>query len=153
MREAVARVRADGGLGLLLPALHAVQEEFGYVPQEAVPVLADEFNLSRADVHGVISFYRDFRREPGGRTPVRVCRAEACRAVGAEALVTAIEERFGASLGSTTADGAVQLEQVFCLGNCALGPSAAVAGRVIGRATAERVAQAVQVAVTPGAPA
>jgi formate dehydrogenase subunit gamma len=140
VRDAVSRARAAGGRGLLLPALQAVQADVGHVPDEAVGVLADEFNLSRADVHGVITFYRDFRREPGGRTPVRVCRAEACQAVGADALVTAVEERFGAKLGAATADGAVQLDEVFCLGNCALGPSASVAGRLIGRATADRIA-------------
>jgi formate dehydrogenase subunit gamma len=150
----VERQRALGGRGLLLPALHAVQAEFGHVPGEAVAVLADAFNLSRADVHGVLTFYPDFRKEPGGRVAVRLCRAEACQAVGAQALIDAVEARLGTRLGSATADGAVQLDEVFCLGNCALGPSASVAGRVIGRATTDRVLQAVQRAVdeAPSAP-
>jgi formate dehydrogenase subunit gamma len=130
---AVERVRAEGGDGLLLPALHAVQAEFGHVPDDAVAVLADRFNLSRADVHGVITFYRDFTTSPAGLPRVRVCRAEACQAVGANALLAAVRERLaGEAVG-----------EVFCLGNCALGPSAIVAGRVVGRATVDRVLSAV----------
>jgi formate dehydrogenase subunit gamma len=143
VRRAVAAARRAGGDGLLLPALHAVHDEFGHLPAEATGVLAEEFNLSRADVHGVASFYRDFRREPGGRTSVRICRAEACQSVGAAALVEAVEARWATKLGTATADGAVQLDEVFCLGNCALGPSASVAGRVLGRATADKIASAV----------
>ncbi|MEU0432557.1 NAD(P)H-dependent oxidoreductase subunit E [Streptomyces sp. NPDC006290] len=130
VRRAAAGHR--GQRGALLPVLHAVQAELGHVPQEAIPVLADEFNLSRADVHGVVTFYHDFRREPAGRTTVRICRAEACQALGAEDLVTYAREA-GLALGETTADGAVTVEQVFCLGNCALGPSAEVNGRLYGR--------------------
>ncbi|MER5383303.1 NAD(P)H-dependent oxidoreductase subunit E [Streptomyces sp. NBC_00647] len=118
--------------GALLPVLHAVQAELGHVPQEAIPVLADEFNLSRADVHGVVTFYHDFRREPAGRTTVRICRAEACQALGAEGLVAYAREA-GLTPGETTADGAVTVEQVFCLGNCALGPAVEVNGRLYGR--------------------
>ncbi|MGW3914149.1 NAD(P)H-dependent oxidoreductase subunit E [Streptomyces sp. NPDC005070] len=118
--------------GALLPVLHAVQAELGCVPREAIPVLADEFNLSRADVHGVVTFYHDFRGEPAGRTTVRVCRAEACQALGAGGLVTYLREA-GLVLGETSADGAVTVEQVFCLGNCALGPSVEVNGRLHGR--------------------
>ncbi|MEV6194116.1 formate dehydrogenase subunit gamma [Streptomyces sp. NPDC051920] len=118
--------------GALLPVLHAVQAELGHVPQEAIPVLADEFNLSRADVHGVVTFYHDFRKEPAGRTAVRICRAEACQALGAERLVAYAREA-GLELGETSADGAVTVEQVFCLGNCALGPSVEVNGRLYGR--------------------
>ncbi|MFE2530548.1 NAD(P)H-dependent oxidoreductase subunit E [Streptomyces sp. NPDC059371] len=118
--------------GALLPVLHSVQAELGCVPPEAIPVLADEFNLSRADVHGVVTFYHDFRGEPAGRTTVRVCRAEACQALGAERLVVYVREA-GLELGETSADGAVTVEQVFCLGNCALGPSVEVNGRLYGR--------------------
>ena len=147
VRHVVQRARALGGRGTLLPAMHAVQAELGHVPDEAVAVLAAEFNLSRADVHGVLTFYPDFRRTPGGRVPVTVCLAEACRAVGAERLVADVEERLGARLGTATADGAVQLDEVFCLGNCALGPAALVAGQCLGRlkgvAGAERLAHAV----------
>ncbi|MYW62721.1 NADH-quinone oxidoreductase subunit E [Streptomyces sp. SID8379] len=124
--------------GALLPVLHAVQAELGCVPQEAVPVLADEFNLSRADVHGVVTFYHDFRREPAGRGTVRICRAEACQALGSERLVTYAREA-GTPVGETSANGAVTVEQVFCLGNCALGPSVEVNGRLHGRVTPERL--------------
>ncbi|WP_371600188.1 NAD(P)H-dependent oxidoreductase subunit E [Streptomyces sp. NBC_00564] len=130
VRRVAARHR--GERGALLPVLHAVQAELGHVPQEAIPVLADEFNLSRADVHGVVTFYHDFRREPAGRTTVRICRAEACQALGANSLVGYAREA-GLSLGDTTADGAVTVEQVFCLGNCALGPAVEVNGRLHGR--------------------
>jgi len=130
VRRVAARHRDERGA--LLPVLHAVQAELGHVPQEAIPVLADEFNLSRADVHGVVTFYHDFRREPAGRTTVRICRAEACQALGANSLV-GYARAAGLSLGETTADGAVTVEQVFCLGNCALGPTVEVNGRLHGR--------------------
>ncbi len=141
-RAVVAAHRGEPGA--LLPVLRAVQAEFGYVPDEAVPVLAEELNLSRADVHGVLSFYRDFRREPPGRCHVRLCRAEACQSVGAEAVVTALEERLGQRMGTTGADGAVTLDEVFCLGNCALGPAAQVDGRLLGRVDAPRLAAIVE---------
>lgn len=127
-----------GQRGSLLPILHAIQAELGYVPQEAIPVLADELNLSRADVHGVVTFYHDFRREPAGRTTVRICRAEACQALGADSLVGYAREA-GLALGETTADGSVTVEQVFCLGNCALGPSVEVNGRLYGRVGTARL--------------
>jgi formate dehydrogenase subunit gamma len=128
-----------GQRGPLLPILHAIQSELGHVPQEAVPLLAQELNLSRADVHGVVTFYHDFRREPAGRTTVRICRAEACQALGAGALVTCARDRAGVPLGETRADGSVTVEQVFCLGNCALGPSVEVNGEVLGRMSADRL--------------
>ncbi|MFF0140554.1 formate dehydrogenase subunit gamma [Streptomyces sp. NPDC005227] len=124
--------------GALLPVLHAIQAELGHVPQEAIPVLADEFNLSRADVHGVVTFYHDFRREPAGRTLLRICRAEACQALGAEGLMAYAREA-GLVPGETTADGAVTVEQVFCLGNCALGPAVEVNGRLHGRVNPARL--------------
>ncbi|WP_338702269.1 NAD(P)H-dependent oxidoreductase subunit E [Streptomyces sp. Q6] len=128
-----------GERGALLPVLHAVQAELGYVPQAAIQVLADEFNLSRADVHGVVTFYHDFRSAPAGRTTVRVCRAEACQALGTDRLMTHLRES-GHTLGETSADGSATVEQVFCLGNCALGPSVEVDGRLYGRVTPERLA-------------
>ena len=131
VREIAATHR--GQRGALLPILHAVQDALGCVPPEAIPVLADELNLSRADVHGVVSFYHDFRSEPAGRTTVRVCRAEACQAVGAGRLVGHLKERYGVSLGETSWDRSLTAEQVFCLGNCALGPAAQVNGRLVGR--------------------
>ncbi|MFJ3669750.1 formate dehydrogenase subunit gamma [Streptomyces sp. NPDC090106] len=134
VESVVRRVVAEhhGHRGPLLPVLHAVQAELGHVPQEAIPVLADALNLSRADVHGVVTFYHDFRREPAGRTTVRICRAEACQAQGADGLLKHVRES-GLSLGETTADGALTVEQVFCLGNCALGPAVEANGRLYGR--------------------
>lgn len=124
--------------GPLLPILHALNERFGYVDELAVPLLADVLNLSRADVHGVISFYHDFRREPAGRHVIRVCRAEACQAMGGEAVVAALEQALGIACGGTTADGRVTVEAVYCLGNCALSPAALVDGKLYGRVDAER---------------
>src|ERR1044071_3506491 len=121
-----------GQRGALLPILHAVQDALGYVPPEAIPVLAEELNLSRADVHGVMTFYHDFRSAPAGRTTVRICRGEACQAVGAQRLVDHLHQS-GLKLGETTLDGSFTVEQVFCLGNCALGPAAQVNGRLEGR--------------------
>lgn len=137
VRSALAPVVHEPGP--LLLALHAVQDALGCVPDDAVPVIADELNLSRADVHGVVTFYRDFRRTPGGRTEVKVCRAEACQAVGAQSLLDGVTQRLGVGVGETTADGAVTVEEVFCLGNCALGPSALVDGRLHGRLTVDRL--------------
>jgi formate dehydrogenase subunit gamma len=119
--------------GALLPILHAIQGELGHVPADAVPVLAEELNLSRADVHGVITFYRDFRDAPPGRTTVRICRAEACQAQGADQLVRTVEQETGLALGRTAPSGALTVDEVFCLGNCALGPSVTVNGRLCGR--------------------
>ncbi|KUJ42351.1 formate dehydrogenase gamma subunit [Streptomyces sp. 3212.3] len=137
-----------GQRGPLLPILHAIQAELGHVPQEAVAILARELNLSRADVHGVVSFYHDFRREPAGRTTVRICRAEACQALGADALVNSARDRAGLALGETRADASLTVEQVFCLGNCALGPSVEVNGEVLGRMSAERLCSIVDEAVS-----
>ena len=136
-----------GQRGALLPILHAVQEALGYVPPDAIPVLADELNLSRADVHGVVSFYHDFRSTPAGRTTVRLCRGEACQAVGAERLVKHLQESRGMSLGETSLDAAVTVEQVFCLGNCALGPAAQVNGRLRGRLDESRLSAILDEAV------
>ncbi|MGI5521774.1 formate dehydrogenase subunit gamma [Micromonospora sp. CA-259024] len=138
------RVRAlvaahSGDRGALLPILHRIQAEFGYVDQNVVPVLAAELNLSRADVHGVITFYSDFRSEPAGRTVVKLCRGEACQSVGAEQLVAHVEQVLGIKLGQTTPDGSVTLEQVFCLGNCALGPAGQINERVQGRLSPSRL--------------
>jgi len=130
-REVIAPLVA--ARGALLPVLHAVRTEFGWIEPRAVPVIADELNLSRAEVHGVVTFYRDFRPEPPARHAVRICRAEACQATGAEQLVARARAHLGVALGATTADGSVSLDDVFCLGNCALGPSVTVDGRLHGR--------------------
>ena len=117
----------------LIEILHKVQAELGYVPEEVVPVLADALNLSRAEVHGVVTFYHDFRRQPAGRHVLKMCRAEACQAMGCEALVARAESRLGISCGNTSPDGRVTLEPIYCLGLCATGPSAMLDGRVVGR--------------------
>jgi formate dehydrogenase subunit gamma len=137
VRDIIDTHRRDRGA--LIPILHSILAEFGYVDQDVLPLVAKELNLSRADVHGVVTFYEDFRQEPPGHTTVRICRAEACQSVGAEEVVARAQESFGVKLGSTASDGSVTLEQVFCLGNCALGPSAEVNGRLYGRVDADRL--------------
>lgn len=119
--------------GPLMPILHAVQHAFGFVPEQAVPVLARELNLSRAEVHGVVTFYHDFRHEPAGRHVLKVCRAEACQAMGCERLVERAEDKLGVECGDTSADGRVTLEAVYCLGLCATAPSAMLDGKLVGR--------------------
>jgi formate dehydrogenase iron-sulfur subunit len=136
--RAIAAAHA-GERGALLPLLHALQREFGCVDPRAVAVVAEVLNLSRAEVHGVVTFYRDFRSEPSGRRVVKVCRAEACQSVGADRLVAHAQERLGIGFGQTTADGAVSLDQVFCLGNCALGPSVMIDETVHGRVDPPRL--------------
>ena len=119
--------------GALLPILHALQEEFGYIHREAVPLIGEILNLSRAEVHGVVTFYHDFRRAPPGRHVLRLCRAEACQSTGGDRLAARAEAKIGVALGNTTADGRVSLEPVYCLGLCATAPSAMLDGRVVGR--------------------
>ncbi|GLW12927.1 formate dehydrogenase subunit gamma [Microtetraspora sp. NBRC 13810] len=137
MRSIVARHRDDRGA--LMPILHAVMEDMGYVDPAAIPILAEELNLSRADVHGVVTFYHDFRQTPPGRTTVRICRAEACQAVGGRTLEERAKTRLGVGFGETTDDGAVSLEQVFCFGNCAIGPTVQVDERLYGRVSPEQL--------------
>ncbi len=127
--------------GPLMPILHAVQHAFGFVPEEAIPVIARELNLSRAEVHGVVSFYHDFRHELPGKHVLKLCRAEACQSMGCERLVERAEDRLGVACGDTTADGQVTLEAVYCLGLCASGPSAMLDGRVVGRLDSNRLDQ------------
>lgn len=123
--------------GPLLPILHAVQAEFGFVPAEAVPLIAGALNLSRAEVHGVVTFYHDFRDTPPARHVLKLCRAEACQAMGAERTAAAAQARLGVDWHGTARD--VALEPVYCLGLCACGPAAMVDGRVEGRVDAERL--------------
>lgn len=125
--------------GPLLPILHSMQEEFGHVPQTAVPLIADALNISKAEVHGVISFYHDFRDVPAGRHVVKICRAEACKSVGADGLSAAVLARLGVEWHGTTKNGAVTIEPVYCLGLCACGPAAMVDGKVIGRVDAAKM--------------
>jgi formate dehydrogenase subunit gamma len=123
----------------LMEILHEVQHERGFVPREAIQVIADELNLSRAEVHGVITYYHDFRSEPAGRCVVELCRAEACQAVGADALAAEVEQKLGVKSGETRADRAVTLKTIYCFGNCALGPAAMVNGTLYGGLSADRV--------------
>ena len=133
---AASHVARPGGL---LPALHALQDELGYVPPEAVPTLADMFNLSRAEVHGVISFYHMFRTTPPGRETLYLCRAEACQAMGARELEEHVRERLGIGFHETTADGSFSLEPIYCLGNCACSPAVMIDDFVYGNLTPERL--------------
>ena len=124
--------------GALMPVLHAVNERLGYIPVEAVPAIARALNLSRAEVHGVISFYHDFRTARPGRKIIRVCRAESCQAMGAVALAAHIQSRLGIEFGQTSANGDFTLEPVYCLGNCACSPAILVGDDLYGRVTAQR---------------
>jgi formate dehydrogenase subunit gamma len=124
--------------GALLPILHAVQNALGFVPKDAVPVIAHALNLSLAEVHGVVTFYHYFRQERPGRHTVHLCRAEACQAVGAIALEAHAKQSLGIDFHGTTTDGAITLEPVYCLGNCALGPSVMIDDRLQGRVTPGR---------------
>ena len=125
--------------GPMLPILHALQETFGHVPVAAVPMVAEALNLSRAEVHGVVTFYHDYRAAPAGKHVVKLCRAEACQAMGSEDLVQRAETRLATKCGSTSADGRVTLEPIYCLGLCATAPSALVDGRVVGRLDAKKL--------------
>jgi formate dehydrogenase subunit gamma len=139
-REAVLRVVA--GLrtrpGPLLEILHGVQNELGFIPPAAVPLLAAELNLSRAEVHGVVTFYHHFRSSAPGRHTLRLCQAEACQSMGGQALAAHIKARLGVDFHETTADGTYTLEPVYCLGNCALSPALMVDEELVGRVTPER---------------
>jgi formate dehydrogenase subunit gamma len=125
--------------GATLVILHALQEAFGYVPELAIPMIASAINLSRAEVHGVFTFYHDFRKQPAGKHVLKLCRAEACQAAGGDALAARAEARLGIALGNTTADERVTLEPIYCLGLCATAPSAMLDGRVIGRLDTPRL--------------
>ena len=125
--------------GPLLPMLHAVQAEFGCIPAATGALIADKLNISKAEVHGVISFYHDFRSAPAGRHVVKICRSEACQAVGGEALAESTLARLGLVWHGTTANGAVTVEPVYCLGMCACAPAAMVDGRVVGRVDEARM--------------
>ncbi|MEH0166223.1 formate dehydrogenase subunit gamma [Roseateles microcysteis] len=127
--------------GALLPLLHAIQERLGHVPPAAVPLLAEHLNLSRAEVHGVISYYHFFRSTPPGRHVVQVCRAEACQSRGADALLAHAEQVLGCAAHQTRADGAVTLEPVYCLGLCASSPALQIDDQMHARVTPQRFDQ------------
>jgi len=124
--------------GASLSVLHAVQSEIGYLSTEALDQVAVAFNRSRAEIHGIVSFYHDFRTAPGGRHTIQLCRAEACQAMGSEALEAHVRALLGIDYGETSADGDITLEPVYCLGNCACAPSVRIDDRVFGRVDAKR---------------
>ena len=125
--------------GPLLPILHDVQAEWGHIPEDAQPLIAAALGMTRAEVHGVVSFYHDFRERPAGRHVLRLCRAEACQSMGADALADQLRAALGLDWHQTSADGRLTLEPVFCLGLCACAPSAQLGDRLLGRATLEKV--------------
>lgn len=159
VNTAPTRAALDGGLakllqpllalhkdqpGGLLPLLHAVQEAMGYIPSEAVPEIAQAMNLSRAEVHGVITYYHHFRSSPPGKHVVQVCQAEACKACGGDALMAQAELALGCTSHSTRADGAVTLEPVYCLGLCASSPAIQINDRVHARVSADKLQRLLQ---------
>ena len=135
--DIVSRLRDKPGA--LLPILHAVQHELGCIPPEAVPAIAAALNLSRAEVHGVITFYPHFRSEPGGRHRLEVCRAESCQAMGGETLVSHARARLACDFHAVSADGEFSLEPVYCLGLCAQSPTVMLDGRPHARMTQARL--------------
>lgn len=138
----VARRLIEGLSGLegaTLPILHALQDEFGYVDKAAIPLIADALNVSRAEVHGAITFYHEFRDAPPQGRVIKLCRAEACQAVGCEDLVDHLRRRHGVTVDDRHAHSAIHVETVYCLGNCALGPAALVDGELIARLDVDRL--------------
>lgn len=133
--EAIAEKRTLPGA--LLPVLHAIQDALGFIPPDAVPRVAHALNLSQAEVYGVITFYHDFRSSPPGRHVLKLCRAEACQAMGSEALAARLTQRLGIAWKETSPDGALTIEPVYCLGNCALSPALLIDGKLRGRITAD----------------
>ncbi|WP_112873722.1 formate dehydrogenase subunit gamma [Paracoccus endophyticus] len=131
--------RHAGREGPLLPILHDVQADFGLIPEAAQPIIGNALGMSRAEVYGVVSFYHDFRERPAGRHVLRLCRAEACQSMGADALADQVRAALGLDWHETTPDGRLTLEPVFCLGLCACAPAAQMGDRLMGRATAQRV--------------
>ncbi len=136
--RALARIQELERLpGALLPILHALQDEFGYVDKAAIPLVANALNLSRAEVHGVVSFYHDFRHDAPGRHVLKLCRAEACQSMGCEKMIRHVENRLGVKLGATTEDRSFTVDAVYCLGNCALSPAVMLDGKLYGRVSSD----------------
>ena len=128
----------QGKIGALLPVLHSIQDKLGHIPPESISMMAAAMSLSRAEIHGVMSFYHDFRGEPAGENILHLCRAEACQAMGSRELEHHAKERLGIDYGETTPDGLFTLEPVYCLGNCACSPSLRVNDELHARVTAEK---------------
>lgn len=124
--------------GAMLPILHAIQDRFGHIPPDAVPAIADGLNVSRAEVHGVITYYHHFRQHPAAPQVIQVCRAEACQARGSVALAEHVQRSLGCGFHGTSPDGAVTLEPVYCLGHCAVGPNIAIGDKLHARVTPAR---------------
>lgn len=138
--ELAALIDANAGLeGPLLPILHALQENFGHISQPAMQMIADRLNITKAELHGVISFYHDFRKAPAGRHVLKICRAEACQAMGGNALAEETLAKLGLDWHGTTINGAVTVEPVYCLGLCACGPAAMMDDRCVGRVDRSRM--------------
>ena len=138
--------RHAGTEGAALPILHDIQEALGFIPAEAVPLVASALNRTRAEIHGVVTFYHDFRSAPAGGHLVRLCQAEACQSMGSAAIAAALAERLGIAMGETSADRRITLEPVYCLGLCACAPAGMIDGELVGRmdqATVEMIAEAV----------
>jgi formate dehydrogenase subunit gamma len=136
VREVIARHKDE--LGRLMPILHDLQHQLGYIPAGTVPLLAAGLNLSRAEIQGVIGFYHDFRTSPTGQTVIQICRAEACQAMGSRSLEQHARNKLGIDFGETTTDGQFTLEPVYCLGNCACTPSIRIGDEVHARVTPEK---------------
>lgn len=130
--------------GPMLPILHSIQHSYGCIPDEAVPLLADALNITRAEVHGVISFYHDFRANPAGKHVLKICRAEACQAMGGNAVAERLLSKLGLNWNETTADGMLTVEPVYCLGLCSVAPAAMLDDQLIARADAARIGEALE---------
>jgi formate dehydrogenase subunit gamma len=139
-RAAAIIAARTGDAGATLPILQALQETFGYIPDAAIPMVAEALNLTRAEVYGVVSFYHDFRRQPAGRHVLKLCRAEACQSMGAEALAAQVQAALQIGWGDTSADRAVTLEPVYCLGLCATAPALLLDDEPVGRLDGGRLA-------------
>jgi formate dehydrogenase subunit gamma len=139
--------RQGGEPGPLIEILHSIQNDLGYVPAAAVPLLADALNLSRAEIFGVVSFYHHFRSQPAGRCVIQVCRAEACQAMNGDAIAAAARQKLGIDFGETRADGSASLEAVYCLGNCACAPSVTVGGQLHGRCAPQDLASLIDACI------
>jgi formate dehydrogenase subunit gamma len=140
----IARLQDEKGA--LLPILHAIQADLGFVPPAALPRIAEALNLTRAEVHGVVTYYHDFRTTPPGRAVLKVCRAEACQSMGCERLERRLRDVHGIGIGETSSDGSLTVAAVYCLGNCALSPAVQLDGRLHGRVTEQRLDQLLQAA-------